>query len=292
MKTVILTFLLLTALSSCDFNKSVKKNLVSGLTAYGDGLSCENVYLSVNGEKITRNSLIYGEEFYVNFNNIEGFKKENENVFPDMRLFVLNKTGDTVFQTNDLCSEFADGINKSPLLLTANLTVAAPIHSNNQYTLYVKIRDKKGTGTYTAKFDFRVNPGELIKIDGNKVTYNELYLFSRDRDKVILDNKIRFDEDIYLLFEGLKGFREENGKVFPGLGIKAFDNDGKTILEESDLFGGYTETGITTSDFNSQVLSKFKFTGSEVKNPINCEVTIWDKKSDAKIKATINLILE
>ena len=118
--------LLLLTMISCEFNKSVNKDLITGLTTKGDGLSCDNVYLSDGKNKINRNSFIYGEKFYLNFDNIEGFKKEGINVFPGLKLLILGTEGDTIMFNNDLYSNINNGVDISPLLLQANITVAKP----------------------------------------------------------------------------------------------------------------------------------------------------------------------
>jgi len=292
MKIAISSILFLVAFSGCQFSKSVKKDLVSGLLTTGSGLSCDNVYLSVNDEKTDRNTFIYGEEFHINFNNIEGFKKDNDYVFPGMALVVTGKAADTVFQTNDLYSEYTNGLKLSPLLLISDITVASPMKSGNEYTLHVSIWDKKGTGTFSAKLDFKIKSNEKVGIETGNVEYDEIYLYSKERDMVIPDDKIKFNENTYIIFEGLSGFKDENGAVFPGLSLKGTDNDGKVIIESSDLFSDYSESGLTVSDFNARVSAHFILSGSELKNPLHCELTIWDKKSDVRLKVTADLIVE
>jgi hypothetical protein len=292
MKITITALLFMVALSGCQFSKSVKKDLLSGLFMTGDGLACDDVYLSVNNLKTDRTTFIYGEEFVLNFNNIEGFQKDNENVFPGMKLFVLSKTGDTVLQTNDLYADYPNGLKLSTLLLTADITVASPMKSKDEYALYVNIWDKKGSGKFNAKLEFKIKSNDQILTEASKTTYDEIYLFSKERSKVIPGNKIKFNENTYVIFEGLTGFKEENGMVFPGLSIKGTDKDGKQILDYDDLFADYTGSGLAISDFNSRVASHFIINGNEFNNPLHLELSIWDKKSDARIKVTSDLVIE
>jgi hypothetical protein len=279
-------------LLSCNYSKSVQKDLITGMTSQGDGLSCGNISLTMGEEVIRRNTFTYGEKFYVNFEDIEGFVKKNGNVFPDMIMMVMDKSGDVVFQAADLYSNYPGGLSQSPLTLNANLTVAAPIHSGNEYTLNIKISDKNSQGTFMVKFNFKVNPPELIKIEENKVTYDEIYLYSAGNDNVITDNNIGLNEEAYLLFEGLEGFAVDNGKVFAELSISASDAGGKMLLDESDLLIDYDKTGIDAADFKTQINSKFRFTDGDIKNPVKCAVMIRDKKSDAYVKAIFNLNLK
>jgi hypothetical protein len=291
MKTKILTLILTLALGACNFSKSVKIDLLTGLKTSGDLISCDDVYVTVKGQKVNSNEFTYGEEFYLNFNNIEGFKRENDRVFPGMDLSVTSPSGDTLLISKDMYKNYPDGINLSPLLLQSNITVADPIHSNGEYTLAVKMHDKKDKGTYNAVFNFKVVPNEKIVITSSGVSYKEIYLFSAGDKNVITDNNVKLNDKVYLLFEGLSGLREESGKVFPGLSIKATDDAGEQLVNYEDLFAEYSEAGINTSDFASQVSSNLVFSSLEVKNPVHCTISVWDKKGDAKISAAFDLIL-
>ena len=135
MKTISVTILVLAVLTSCNLSKSVEKDFISGILTKGDGLSCDNVYLSVNEEETKQNTFIYGQKFKMNFDNISGFKKENDYVFPGMEMIVTNNKGDTVLQSDDLYSGYTEGLNLSPLLLSATVTPASPINSGGEYTV-------------------------------------------------------------------------------------------------------------------------------------------------------------
>jgi len=292
MKTKISFVLLVLTLVSCRFNKSVKLDLISGLSTSGNLISCEDVYLTVDDQKISRNTFTYGEEFFLNFNNIEGFKKENDKVFPGMSIAVLNKTGDTLLQAKDVYNSYKDGISIFPLMLQAKITMASPIRSKGNYTLFVKIWDKKDIGTFSAVLGFNVTPSGKIKVETSNVSFDEIYLYSKDRNKVLTDNKIKVNETAFLLFEGLSGLKAENEKVYPGLSIKGTDDAGTEVLKYDDLFAEYSSSGISITDFATQVSSNFIFSTSDVKNPVHCVVSIWDKKSDAAIKTSFDLIVE
>jgi hypothetical protein len=292
MKTVVYTFLVTILISGCNFSKSVKKDLLSGLTAKGDVLSCDEVYLTVNDEKTNRSSFVYGETFYIHYSDIQGFTKENGFVFPAMEMIITDKSGDTLLYSDDLYKGKTEGFNYSPLELKAHLTVATPIKSGGDYSMFVNISDKKGPGTYKSKFDFKVRPNERILTEPAGVTFNEAYLYSQGNDKVILDGKIKFDDNIYIIVEGLRGLKEENGLVYPGLSLKATDAGNNIVLNYDDLFADYSNTGVSSDDFASRVSSHFKLTGSGFNNPLHCEAIIWDKKSDSKLKITTDMTVE
>ena len=292
MKTTFVLFLIFPVLGSCQFSKSAKKDLLSGLTSTGSNISCEDVYITVNNERTTRNSFIYGETFYLNFSNVTGLTKVNGNVFPGMNMIVVDDVGDTLMHTDDLITSYPDGMNYSPLLLTADLTVADPIKSDGKYAVIINIRDKKGKGTYRSKYDFTVKKSDRIAIESSKVEYNEVYIYSQGNDKVIIDNKIKYNDNVYIIIEGLKGFAESNGMVFPGLSIKASDSAGNIVLESDDLFTEYNSSGIAADDLAERVSAHFSVPGTQFNNPLHCELTVYDKKSDAKIKAATDLVVE
>jgi hypothetical protein len=293
MKTIFSVILISAILTGCQFSKSVKKDLISGLTTTGNVLSCNDVYLMLNNEKTTLNSFRYGERIYIYYDDIQGFTRINGKVFPAMEIAIVNQTGDTVLYSEDLYSGRTEGMDFSPLKLSADLTLASPIKSKGKYTLNVIITDNKGPGTYSSKLKFSVIPdNQIIVIPSNGVTYDEIYLYSQVKDKVITDSKIAFNDNIYIMIEGLKGFREENGRVFPGLSLIATDSVDDEILNYDDLFKEYTETGIAVSDFTSRVSTHFKVTGDEFNNPFHCELVVWDKKSTARINVTSDMTLE
>lgn len=286
---IVVSVFLLACIQSCDTSKSVSKNLVTGMSTKGDGLSCDDVYLSVDDQEINRNTFTYGEKVYVNFENIEGFKKEDGNAYPGMKLSVVKKPGDTLMSFPDLYEEYQDGIDISPLLLEANLTFADPIHSGEEYTLLINIWDKKGDGTFNLNMDFKVKPDERITVENSGLSYDEIYLFSRESGKVLLENDAGYNEHIYLIFEGLEGFREENGEIFMGLSLKVTDAGGDAIIDEKDLIG---DTRMDPASVRNQLLPNFIISDKAVPTPLSCEINVWDKKSDHRIIASFELSLE
>jgi hypothetical protein len=292
MKNTFYVILFSIVIAGCHFSRSVKKDFVSGLTSTGSGLTCEEVYLKVNDERTDRNSFIYGEVVNLVFEDVKGLKQENGKSFPKMQIIVNSLSGDTVFFADNLYSEYTEGMNFSPLQLTGDLTVAAPIKTGGEYLLTVTIKDRKGAGIYLSKLKFSVKGNDKIKIEPLNVSYNEVYLYSQGKDKVINDGVISFDDNIYILAEGLKGFKEENGLVFPGISFRGSDASGKAIFNYEDMFSDYSTTGIAVSDFNTKISAHFKLTGSEFNNPLHAEIIIWDKKSSARLRISTDMTVK
>jgi hypothetical protein len=271
---------------SCNFRKSANVDFLTGLSTRGDGLTCDEVYLSDGENKISRNSFTYGEKIYLNFENITGFVQLEGSAFPGMQLTVVSQKGDTVLKIDDLYTDYTEGINGSPLLLKANLTIADPMHSNSEYTLHANIWDKQGKGTFKANLGFNVIPNERIVIESKGVSYDEIYLYSPENSATITGDNAGLNENIYMLFEGLRGFKQEAGLVNFGLSVKITDDAGAVVLNEEDLVG---DEGMEISKFNSQVAPNFNINDPGIRNPVTCEIVIWDKKSESSIKASVKL---
>lgn len=289
MKTKLILLLIVSSLFiSCDFSKSVELDMLTGLSSKGDGLTVSDVYLTVNDGKVKRNTFTYGETFYINFNGVTGFKKEGGNDFPGMELAIVGEAGDTAMYYEDMYADKTEGVNINPLLLYANITVANPMTSNKKYTLYVNIWDKKGTGTFKSKFDFDIIPNENIVVENpNNIAYDNIYLFSKE-DATLTDKLVKVNQKYYMIFEGLKGFKEEEGKVSVGLSMKATGADGEVLLNSKDLLGeGEWDPAIV----EEQLSADFSFYSPEIKSPITCEFVVFDKKGDAKVNVKTNLEL-
>lgn len=276
-------------LQSCSFEKSVNKDLGSGISTIGDGLSCENVSITIGTKKIEQNTFVYGEEFFLNFNNITGFFKENDYAFPDMNILVLSQNGDTILNKKNMYADFTTGYNISPLLLQCNILVADPMLSNHSYILFVHIWDQKGKGTFDAKFNFNVIDNNAIKVESKNITFKNIYLFSKESKTGITGNKIKLNQTVYLLYEGLSGLSNVNEKAIFGVSMVIKDADGRIVLDEKDLMA---DSSMDITELNQQFAPSFEISNPEVKSPINCEIIIWDKNSDNKIKTNLELFVE
>jgi hypothetical protein len=280
---------LLLAVYTCSFAQSVQKDLETGLTTMGMGLSSDHVYLSDGEEIIKRNTFIYGETYYVNFDGMYGFEREDGHAFPDMQLLVVGEEGDTALHYTDMYADYEAGIEDDPLELYAEITVANPMHSGKNYTLILNISDKRGEGTFKASLDFSIARDDKIQLAYEKFRFREIYLFSLESGQTITDGKASFDETIYFLFEGLEGFALDDGRIQLGLSMVVKDANGNIILDEPDLFGdGYQKY----EDVHQQVASSLVLTGSEIANPVLYEVRIWDKRGPAWLSASTKLVVE
>lgn len=285
---ILIAITLLFILSSCDFRKSVKTDLMTGLTTVGNGLSCDDVYLSVDSTTISRKTFTYGEKIFLNFNNISGFKKVGEASFPGMQLTVTDKNNDTVMNYNDLYANNKEGFSVPNLLLRTYIIIANPIHSNNDYTLHVNIWDKKGEGTFKAKMNFNVVPDNNIQVEKEKITYQEIYLFSEESKSIITDGNAKLNEKIDIVIDDLDGFTTQEGKVTIEMNMTATDASGKLIVDEKDMLG---DESYDASKIKPQFYGNFIFMNPQIKSPVTCVLEVADKNGPGKLKVTAKLNL-
>ncbi len=70
------------------------------------------------------------------------------------------------------------------------------------------------------------------------------------------------------------------------MNMKASDANNNMLLNETDMLGN---EDYEPADIKSQVFGNFLFVDPETKNPVICELEIWDKKGEGKIKTIVKL---
>ncbi len=269
---------LTTFMYSCNFNQSVSVNSSLNLITAGDGLSCEKISITdSDGKEFSNTSFIYGQEVFINFTNVSGFVKEDGYYFPGMKLMIVSSSKDTVLYYDDLYEQY-DDLESSMQTLMANITMAKPIHSGENYTAYLFLWDKKGKGTFKAEFKFSVISNPSIKVKTNNVKIEEVYFYDAETNKVLID-KIEPGKNVYVQIEGLKGFTVKDDYVYPGISLKVTDSKGNILLDESDLTGG---EAFHAEKFEHNV-SPYFIINSDVQMQIKGSCTVWDKLSEKSI---------
>lgn len=282
-------FLLTISLWSCK-GKKVPATSFNGANTTEQGLRCSNVFLSNTQRQLCYPPFSYGTTFYMNFVDMEGFTLTDSTMFPGMKMSVVDSKGDTIMNILDAYESKIDGvkIEGSTLSLNAHITVGKPMHSNNEYTAFIKIWDKKSDKSFLFDMNFSVISNSKIEVKKDKgFTYKEAYLISESRGG-ISDQTIYLNESLYLMIQGLEGFKEDNGKVFIGLEVEATDVDGKIIAYEKDILG---VQNVNVSDVKENVRASFKFYDKDIKGPITCQIRIWDKKTNKEVIAKTKLEL-
>ncbi|MEO6303150.1 MAG: hypothetical protein ABIP51_08245 [Bacteroidia bacterium] len=129
--------------------------------------------------------------------------------------------------------------------------------------------------------------GLSIKYDGFAVGNSFLV---KDNQKTT-DVKIKPGQDISVVFTGITGFKEIDGKVYPGASIVVVDSKGKTVLDIADLFSSYDSTGVDTKMVQEALSIKFTAppTGSEKGEIYSWKSKVWDKKGKSTLDCELQL---
>lgn len=268
-------------LASCNVNKSFNKDLISGLETHGNGLSCDDVEVKHSDQLSDGNTYIFGDVLHFTFQNVEGFTNSKGKVFPGMSFELINSAGETVMSEEDLYAEKTAGIALSVPNLTSQITLGKPIVSGDKYKVKIHIWDKKGKGTFDLSYPITVERDPSIKVTSSSISFHEIYLWSEE--KVVSEGKIHSDEQVYLLLEGLNGFADENGMVFPGAMARITDQSGKVIVQDDDIFASLDETGASIADLEEQLQVSFSLKNAASGSKFNLSVKIWDKISGEEL---------
>lgn len=274
--------------TACNFNKSTSIDLAGALTTRGEGISVGSSYLTHNNEKVASNEVNYGERIGIHFGGLEGFTKKGNEVFPGMRLVILDGK-DTLLDNPDLYANYKDPITLDPLELYSEFVVERPMQVGKSYKAHVHLWDKKGTGTVDSELEIKVVPDPAISAKAKRSDYENLYLYDQKKNVSIRHGKIRPGQEIYIIYEGVTGFKETNGTVNVGMSLIGKDKAGRVILTEPDVLLNKPQNAL---GFSQQLVGTVVFNRGEVTNPILLDVVIWDKDGDAKIESRIKLEME
>ena len=292
MKKLTTIILLLVALvfSACNFSKSINKDLITGATSKGDGLSCNDISIQINGEKEKRNIFTFGENVVFVFDGIKGFSKENGKVYPEMSMVVLKKENQMVLSELNLLN-LTEGTELSPLQLQANLIANFPHKNNEEYEVQLTIWDTKGEGKFTYNMPFTITENELLDVTSTTIDYTAIYVWNESKNKVVTDNKMNTKDKYLLILEGVNGLKVEEGNVFPALSVHLTDNKGNAIIASPNVLQNNTTDGIDAAAFTkNQVLITLTFTEGEFFNPCTLKVALKDTKSENTLNITTELI--
>ena len=283
--------ILLIALVFGACNQSINKDLVTGATSRGDGLSCDDISIQINKESVKRNTFTFGETVVFSFNHIKGFKEENGKVYPEMSMVVIKKENQMVLSNLNLLN-LKDGTNLSPLKLEANFSANFPYQNNEEYEVQITIWDTKGEGKFTYNMPFTIKGNEHIKAETTDITYKSIFLWNENKSKMVLNNRLNSKEKYALVIEGVSGLKIENGKVHPELSLLLTDAKGNILIANKNLYNNLPN-GLDVSKLTEgQIPVILTFNGDEFFNPYHLNVVLKDTKSDKKLIIETDLEIE
>lgn len=91
-------------------------------------------------------------------------------------------------------------------------------------------------------------------------------------------NEFIYGEKVNFIFENVRGFSKEDGKVYPGLSMCIVKNEKDTVLNNPDLFADMGEgTDLSPLQLQANFFSSLPYENDEA---YKIFIQIWDKKGD------------
>ena len=291
MKIFALTAIALLLFNSCTYKKSIEKDLDTGATSVGDGLSCDNITLDVNGEIEARNEFVDGERVTVNFNNMKGLTKVGGKFYFGLSIEIKSKSGKIVEQNDDL---FADskGYDIDPITPMAYFNAVFNDEMSKDYIVKIKIWDKKGKGTFNYELPYSIKENQVLSIKSNGLNPVSVGLFDLTHEFRVGKKQLNQADEYDFRIMGLDGFRVENGKVFIAASLKITDANGKVILNGDNLFSDYIDSGSPAEKVSELVSLKFNLGAGKIAAPVSVESVVSDLKTGKSltVKAKMDLV--
>ncbi len=133
------------ALYSCSggFNKGIKKDLSTGLTAAYNGFSVNEVYLMLDGQRAGSNKVVLGKKVVVVANGVDYFGVEKGKVFPGCSIILADKSGTELLNLPDAFEHLKGGISANEAsTLQAELNTGQPMLVGEKYLLKIRFYDR------------------------------------------------------------------------------------------------------------------------------------------------------
>lgn len=133
-------------------------------------------------------------------------------------------------------------------------------------------------------------------VTGLSVSHNGLSCdnFALQRNgQPLKDQDIRFGEDVVLLLEGVHGFTEKDGLIYPGMQLDVKDEQGKVVSSYTDMLADVAKSGVKPEA--ARVLRAAYQSGPPDVAPghkYTMLVHVWDKQGKGTIDATLPLNLQ
>jgi hypothetical protein len=158
MKTLkIVVVILSVVLYSCKggFSTGVKKDLSTGLSTSYNGFAVDDVYLTVDGNKVNSNKVSLGKQILVVANGVDYYEEKNGKVFPGCSIVLTDKNGKSILNIADAFADLKDGFEpEKASMLNATISTGDPMVVGETYHLKTRFYDKqKPTSIITSEVD-------------------------------------------------------------------------------------------------------------------------------------------
>ncbi|MEO1010606.1 MAG: hypothetical protein AAFX53_04820 [Bacteroidota bacterium] len=268
-------------LLSCKLDKVSMEAYSKGIEISANGIKAEQVYVTDGDKGIKSRQFKYAQKIFTNFEGISGFTVHEGKYYPEMEVLVVSKRGDTVFRQKNLFPKDTS-FEVAQTALHGHLILANPMRSGEEYTAHYTLYDTKGKGSLNSAMDFVIVRDDHILVTPNGLDFNEAYLFSKTTEKALAEGKLYFDEESWMDFQGLRGYRIREGRASLGLSVLVTDDNGRAIVRQKDIFEGQT---LDVQQLKAGVASTLHIGKGSLANPVRWKVRIWDKNSAAELNA-------
>jgi hypothetical protein len=143
-KQIVIAILITLLFNACNFSKGIKKDISTGLTTSYNGFAVEDVYLTVDGNKLNNNKVTLRKEINIVANGIENYAEKDGKVFPGCSILLTDKAGKEILNLADAFADMKNGVevNKANVL-NATLNTGSPMIVGETYHLKTRFFDKE-----------------------------------------------------------------------------------------------------------------------------------------------------
>jgi hypothetical protein len=128
---------------SCNFSKGVKKDLSTGLSTSWNGFAVDDVYLTIDENKLGSNKVALGKEINIVANGVENYEEKDGKVFPGCSILLTDKAGKEILNLADAFADMKDGVESNKAsMLNATLNTGSPMVVGETYHLKTRFFDK------------------------------------------------------------------------------------------------------------------------------------------------------
>ncbi len=92
-------------------------------------------------------------------------------------------------------------------------------------------------------------------------------------------NIFNFGENVVFAFDGIHGFKEQNGKVYPEMSMVVLKKENQMVLSELNLLNLTEGTSLSPLQLQANLIANFPYKNNE---EYEVQITIWDTKGEGK----------
>lgn len=266
--------------SSCQLNESVNKDLKTGAYSRGEGIGVKDIVIMANGENVNSNEFEFGSRVNIMFQYVSGLNKSDGKAYPELSVQIVKNDKDTMISISNILTNSNNGIDSTPLQLTASFNAALPNQHGEKYKLFAEISDKKGDGKFSYELPFTVKKYDLFNIQSNGIDYSTIYLWDETLQQIVFDPYLHAEHLYYIILDGLEGLDvNHNGRIFPIFTVDITGNNGLKLFSNPNLLSSHDLIGVSPQELKDRLTAKLKFKKGQFYNPYKLTALIKDKNS-------------